>query len=432
MKKNLFRNCSCSKKIALSFAILMFLQFIVSCSKNDSDTDHKPATIELMDLADQNPEFKALLEKSIAIAKAENPDRQTNPAQSLDEFYSFIDWASYCMPWDILKDQSYPLIYEQIDQNLDYFYFAIDRPLPELEGLGLYRNSLQYYEPFRSWMIDFIKSWGAYLSTTDSWNNEYYQKAYEDSRFGLDKGWYEDPSNWTTFNEFFSRYLSSPDQRPIASPGDNSVVVSPADATPQGVWNIDANSNLVDNSGVVIKSSVVYSIKDLLGENSAYKDAFANGILTHTFLDVQDYHRYHFPIGGTVKEMKIIAQDDAVGGIITWSSEKNKYLLNDTVTGWQFIETRGYVIIQTEEYGLVALMPVGMSQVSSVNFEDNIKVDSAYNKGDMLGYFLFGGSDFVFLFQKEAGFQLTAPAGGSRGYQHLLMGESLGKLNGIK
>lgn len=90
------------------------------------------------------------------------------------------------------------------------------------------------------------------------------------------------------------------------------------------------------------------------------------------------------------------------------------------------------MIIQTEDYGLVALMPVGMSQVSSVNFEDNIKVDSTYNKGDMLGYFLFGGSDFVFLFQKEAGFQLTAPTGGSKGYQHLLMGETFGKLNGKK
>lgn len=432
MKNNLFNHPLFMKGFALPFAILLLLQILVSCSKKDTVDDHQPATRQLIDLADQNPEFKSLLIKSIALAKADNPDRQTNPAQTLEEYYSFIDWASECMPWNILKDQSYPLIYEQIDQSLDYFYYAIDRPLPELEGKGLYRNSLQYYEPFRSWMIGFIKSWGAYLSTTDSWNNQYYLKAYEDARFGLDKGWYEDPSNWKTFNDFFSRHLKSPDQRPIASPDDKSVIVSPADATPQGVWNIDDNSNLLDKNGVVIKSSVVYSIRDLLGAGSAYQDAFANGILTHTFLDVQDYHRYHFPLAGTVKEMKIIAQDDAVGGIITWSSEKNKYLLNDTVAGWQFIETRGYVIIQTEQYGLVALMPVGMSQVSSVNFEKNIKVDSTYNKGDMLGYFLFGGSDFVLLFQKEAGFQLTAPPDGNNGYQHRLMGEAFGKLNGMK
>jgi phosphatidylserine decarboxylase len=417
--------------LVMPFVFILLVFSLVSCSKSDENGDHEPATIELIALADQNPEFKSLLIKSIDQAKIENPNKQTNPAQNLEEFYDFIDWACYCMPWNILQDQTYPLIYEQIDQSLDYFYFAIDRPLPELEGRGLYRNSLQYYEPFRSWMIGFIKSWGIYLSTTDSWNEDYYLMALEDQRFGLDKGWYEDPSNWTTFNQFFSRYLKSPDQRPIADPGDESVVVTPADATPQGVWDIDDNSNLITDEGVVVKSSVIYSIKDLLGESSAYKDSFANGILTHTFLDVQDYHRYHFAVSGTVLEMKIISQDDAVGGIITWSPEKNKYLLNDTVPGWQFIETRAYVIVQTENYGLVALMPVGMSQVCSVNFEDNIQVGSTFSKGDPLGYFLFGGSDFVMLFQPEAGFQLTAPGDGNNSYNHLLMGEAYGKLNGV-
>jgi hypothetical protein len=282
--------------IILLFGAVFFLTSLVSCSKNDSD-DHEQATKELIALVDQNQELKDLLIKSIESAKTTNPDKQTNPAQDLEGFYSFIDWACYCMPWDILQNQSYPLLYEQIDQSLDYFYYIIDQPLTELEGRGLYRNSLQYYESLRSWLISFIKSWGAYLSTPDSWNDQYYQKAYEDTRFGLDKGWYEDPSNWNSFNDFFSRKLASPDQRPIFMPDDNSRVVAPADSDPQGVWGIDASSNLITDNGVVIKSSVVYSIHDLLGQGSAYKDAFADGILTHTFLDVQDYHRFHFPIG---------------------------------------------------------------------------------------------------------------------------------------
>ncbi len=421
-------------RLALHFAFLLLLLFSTSCSSSDPVTavTHEPSTVELMALADQNPEFKSLLTKSIELAKVENPDRQTNPAQSLDDFYAFIDWASVCMPWNILKDQPYPLIYEQIDQSLDYFYFAIDRPLPELEGKGLYRNSLQYYEPFRSWLIKFVKSWGAYLGTTESWNNDYYTKAYEDKRFGLDKGWYEDPARWTTFNQFFSRYLKSPDQRPIAQVEDQSLVVSPADSVPQGVWEIDGSSNLVNKDGAAIKSSVVYSIKDLLGKDSSYQDAFANGTLTHTFLDVQDYHRYHFPVGGTVKEINIISQDDAVGGIISWSPEKKKYLLDASVPGWQFIETRGVVVVETENYGLVALIPVGMSQVSSVNFEANVQMGASFKKGDMLGYFLFGGSDYVMLFQKDAGFKLTAPGNGAGGYEHVLMGETFGVLNATK
>ena len=162
-----------TRVIIVALAILLAVSASIniwqgaSRSLTSRDAQHQPATVELMTLAEHNPEFKSLLIKSINIAKAENPDRGTNPAQTLDEFYGFIEWATFALPWNILKDQSYPLLYEQIDQSLDYFYFAIDRPLPELEGKGLYRNSLQYYEPFRSWMISFTKSWGAYLDTTD-------------------------------------------------------------------------------------------------------------------------------------------------------------------------------------------------------------------------------------------------------------------------
>jgi hypothetical protein len=140
------------------------------------------------------------------------------------------------------------------------------------------------------------------------------------------------------------------------------------------------------------------------------------------------YHRYHFPVSGAVKEINIISQDDAVGGTITWNPEKKKYMLDAGTPGWQFIETRGYVIVQTETYGLVALIPVGMSQISSVNFEKNVQVGATFKKGYMLGYFLFGGSDIVMLFQKDVQFKLTAPMDGPNGYQHVFMGESFGTL----
>lgn len=416
--------------ISLTLVFLLILITNVSCSRSEK---HETITQELISLVEKNSEMKTLLIKSIDKAKEVNPDKKTNPAQTLSEYYEFIDWAAKALPWNTLKDQSYPFIYEQIDQSLDYFYFMIDQPLTELEGRRLYRNSLQYYEPFRSWLIKFVKSWGAFLETEKSWNEEFYKKVYEDERFGLGKGWYEDPSNWKTFNQFFSRYLKSPDLRPISAPHDPAIVVSPADSVPQGVWGIDENSNIKDKNGVIIKSSVHYSIKELLGNESAYKDAFANSVLTHTFLDVQDYHRYHFPVGGTVKEINIIYQDDAVGGIIMWNKEKNKYVLDSETPGWQFIQTRGYVIVNTEKYGLVALIPVGMSQISSVNFEMKIRVGSTFKKGDMLGYFLFGGSDYIIIFQKNAGFKLTAPIeNNSTTYKHILMGEVYGVLTGVK
>jgi phosphatidylserine decarboxylase len=313
------------KKLNRIFVIclLVITGFQTSCEKEDSADKpvYGPKTLELINIVDNNPEIKVLLIKSIAQAKATNPDKDTNPAQTLEEYYNFVTWAETCMPWSILPKTPYTSLYDKIDQSLDYFYFINDQPLTELEGLGLYNNSLQYISPYRDWLVSFNKAWGLFLDTPESWKDEYYQLALTDNKFGLSAGWYEDPSNWKTFNQFFARYLKSPDKRPIASPDDNTIVVSPADAIPQGVWQIDGNSSIVVEGGVAIKSGTLTSIVKLIGDDSQYKDAFANGVMTHTFLDVQDYHRFHFPVGGVIKEVRNIAEQDAVGGIITWDPD---------------------------------------------------------------------------------------------------------------
>jgi len=80
---------------------------------------------------------------------------------------------------------------------------------------------------------------------------------------------------------------------------------------------------------------------------------------------------------------------------------------------------------------MVAVVPVGMGQVSSVNFLDHIKPGVQVTKGDELGYFLFGGSDCVMLFEGKSGFRLTVPegskAGYSAGYAHVCCREEYGR-----
>ena len=51
-------------------------------------------------------------------------------------------------------------------------------------------------------------------------------------------------------------------------------------------------------------------------------------------------------------------------------------------------------------------MPIGMAQVAGINF--TVEVGDHVNKGDELGTFLFGGSDFILVFQKKADFHLMA------------------------
>jgi hypothetical protein len=59
-------------------------------------------------------------------------------------------------------------------------------------------------------------------------------------------------------------------------------------------------------------------------------------------------------------------------------------------------------------------------------------VGNAIKKGDMLGCFLFGGSDFVLLFQSHVDFKLTVPKESDGAYRHVLMGEQYGQLTIIK
>lgn len=394
---------------------------VLKSSTNDIFySNHAPITKELIAMVEHNSDLKFLLEKSIAMAKKINPDKDTNPAQSLEEYYDYIDWASKAMPWEILPcaGKRYAKIYDSIGQSLGYFCFLNDMLLPELEGRGLYRNSVQYMEPYRSWMVNFIAQYGFYLDTPESWNNDCYERAKLDKSFGLDDDTYESPENWHSFNDFFSRRLSSPDKRPVASPDDRSVLASPADSQPQGIWKINKKNHFEHHKNVDIKSRDFTSVEQLLAD-SAYKGAFAGGILTHTYLDTNDYHHYHFPVSGVIKEVKIIGGDDAAGGTVTWLPEKKRYRFKPALTGWQMIETRGLVVIDTDEYGLVAVLPVAMCQISSVVFAESVKVGAVVKKGDRMGCFRFGGSDVAMVFQKGIKLDLTVPKNSKGEYEHI-------------
>ena len=375
---------------------------------------HERITQEMIMMLDEDPELKAMMEESIAIASVYNPDQNTNPVQSLETYYDFLDWSATCMPWSIY-DAEKTSLYSRIDQSLNYFYYLLDQPLPELAGKGYYYPCLEYHEPIADWVRQYCSTWGEFLSTPESWNEEYYKIVLDEDDFHMKEGWYADSNEWTSFNDWFSRKLVSPDKRPISE----ADIVAPADSTPQGIWRIDENSQI--DMGVQLKSVRFYNVRDLIGEGSAYQDAFAGGTLTHTFLDVNDYHRYHFPVGGTVLEVRKINSLDAVGGIISWDPQQKKYLLWDENPGWQSIETRDCLIMDTK-YGLVAILPVGMSQVSSCNWEESVKPGAVFKAGDPMGYFLFGGSDIVMIFQKGVSLELLSE-------KHVMMGEPYAEID---
>jgi len=400
-----------------------------SCSDDDTpiapEQEHTEAVSELIRLMDGHPDVKALLEKSIAKAASVNPDRRYNPAQTLTEFYDFVDWNMRQLPWDVMIQQAPSeygqSLYGRTDQGVGYFWFLVDQPLEELEGRDYYYPTVEFVEPFASWLTTYADSWGSWLSTEESWNNTYYNIVATDPDWGLSKGWYEDGLHWHTFNDFFSRQLASPDMRPIA----DVEVVSPADSWPKELWTIGDDNRLEYPADLQIKTAKLSDIAQLIGEDSEYREAFAGGTLTHTFLDVNDYHRYHSPVCGIVRELRHIPGVAAGGGYTLWDNEQKLYYYHNDM-GFQMVETRSCAIIETEDYGLVAMMPIGMSQICSCNWLESLHVGDRLERGQEMGWFLFGGSDIVLIFQRDINVQLLHSG------DHLLMGEAYAHLTRTK
>ena len=42
--------------------------------------------------------------------------------------------------------------------------------------------------------------------------------------------------------------------------------------------------------------------------------------MTHSFLGITDYHRYHFPVSGIIREVRLIPALDAAGGVMPFIS----------------------------------------------------------------------------------------------------------------
>ena len=403
----------------------------VSCSDGDEletpiteeEQQHTEAVQALIRICETNAEVKALLSHAIAQAATINPDRNYNPAQTLTEFYDFVDWNVRQLPWDVMihpapNDYGRSL-YGRTDQGIGYFWFVVDQPLEELEGRGYFYPTVEFVEPFASWLTTYSSTWGAWLDSEESWNDTYYNMVKDDPDWGLTAGWYGEGNLWKTYNEFFSRHLASPEMRPLA----DTEVVAPVDSWPKQTWSIGDDNQLIFSAEerLQIKTAMLSDIGQLIGEGSAYQNAFAGGTLTHTFLDVNDYHRYHAPVDGVLRELRTIPGVSAGGGYTMWDNESKLYYYQNDL-GFQMVETRACAIIETIDYGLVAMLPVGMSQICSVNWIPELHVGQQLHRGDEMGFFQFGGSDIVMIFQK--GIEVDICHDGD----HILMGEAYAKL----
>lgn len=350
---------------------------------------YHPIVQDLVQLIESN-NWKQHFERAIKKANDKNVPLLEN-VRNLEEYLDWIDAFLYWVPIENSSGQN-------VNDHLSAFYFIADQePLLCLQNKVVPNDNALPLTTFSEWLVNYANAMGDFLDTPESLTPESEQTFYDSPYYNM-KEYSRPHGGWRSFNQIFARHFK-PGYRPIAAVSDQSIVVMPADSTFGGQWEIRKDSN------VTVKN-LNWKVSELL-EGSPYKDRFENGLFMHSYLSPTDYHRQHAPVGGKVVEARVIQGQVYLEVEATpiekqpgkhYLKLKRNYDSFDTA-GYQFAQTRGLIVLDTP-IGLVAVLPIGMCQVSSVILTSEVGV--TVRKGEELSYFQFGGSDIILLFEASS------------------------------
>lgn len=189
--------------------------------------------------------------------------------------------------------------------------------------------------------------------------------------------------DFKNFNEFFYRALK-PGARPCSAPDNPRIIVSPADSR-SVVFN-----RMTEATKIWVKGRE-FSVERLLGDTYP-EDAkrYVNGSLGIFRLAPQDYHRFHIPVDGIIDKPKQIGKEYYTVNPMAIRSALDVYGEN----------VRVVVPIDSVAHGRVMVICVGAMMVGSTVITR--KVGEKVNRAEELGYFKFGGSTILLLFEAGA------------------------------
>ncbi|WP_066516981.1 phosphatidylserine decarboxylase family protein [Curtobacterium ammoniigenes] len=276
------------------------------------------------------------------------------------------------------------------------FAAVLDRTMGTPAGEAAYRNPR-----VNEALHGILAEWEEFLNSEDSlgtlhdgpggWMSEAARTVVGIDQFQHDP----EARHWgfTSWNDFFTRRLRE-GARPVASPDDDSVIVSSCEATPYQI------SRDVQRRDAFWVKSQPYSLEDLLANDPAV-DELVGGVVYQAFLSATNYHRWHAPVSGTIRRAWVqpgtyFSEADSEGADAANPPDSQGYLAH--------VAARAIILIDAddEHIGLVAVVPVGMIDVSSCVIGDGIAEGAHVSKGDELGYFQFGGSTECIIFQPGA------------------------------
>jgi len=195
--------------------------------------------------------------------------------------------------------------------------------------------------------------------------------------YELDASEFErDVDGFANFNEFFYRKLK-PESRPV-DPNPRTVVF-PADGRHLCIPDISRCD------GLFVKGEMFDLATLLVDSDLAAK--YAEGSLLLSRLCPVDYHRFHFPAAGVPGATRLI--NGPLYSVNPIALCQNIHILTTN--------KRSVTELQTERFGTVLVMEIGATCVGGIQqtYEPGLPV----SKGDEKGYFRFGGSSTITIFE---------------------------------
>ena len=190
---------------------------------------------------------------------------------------------------------------------------------------------------------------------------------------------YKSLDDFKTFNEFFYRRLK-PGAR-TADSFDPMIVLSPADCR------------------CVVYQSLTKSKEFWIkGQNFSAETLLANSSIDHTMFESiaicrlapQDYHRFHCPVECTFERSYTV--DGKYFTVNPMAIRERIDVFTDNI--------RTVAILNSDIFGKIAYVCVGAMMVGSVVL--TVKPGQELKRMDEVGYFAFGGSTVILLFEKNS------------------------------
>lgn len=182
-------------------------------------------------------------------------------------------------------------------------------------------------------------------------------------------------TTFSSFNDFFIRELKK-ESRLLAS----SDIIVPADG------RYLAYQDFAQCKRLYVKGEK-FSLYKLLGNDQKLADRYANGTLVIARLAPPDYHRFHFPLDCTASKPKLLN-----GPLFS----VNPIALRTNID-YLTQNKRSIIHLRSKLYGEVICLAVGATNVGSMHF--TYLENQLYKKGEEMGYFSFGGSMLIYLFE---------------------------------